>query len=291
MKIACLDIGGTSIKRLCVDAEKGMRINDYEPLGFDSAPTRAAEGFEAIKSAIYESISTLIDTYGCEAIAISSAGNVDWDSGFITYATKTLPGFTGYDIVGDIKEKFHLPTRAINDAAAALVAEHYAGNHKKEREAMLTIGTGLGSALINGRALNASSIVDLNIGHYCYDEDGPLCTCGRRGCLELYASATALKKTSGTDDLEAVFNHYVTYHDAVESFIRAMVVAVKLAVDRGAQRIIVGGGVSQVSGWWGGFHCRFLCEISAMLRRAQLGNRAGALGAAYAALNGKFKKQ
>lgn len=291
MKIACIDIGGTSIKRLCATAEKGMKLADYRVEGFDSAPTRAAEGFEAIRSAVFDSISSLIDTYGCEAIAISTAGTVDWDRGVVTFATAALPGFTGYDIVSDVKAKFGLPVRAINDATAAAVAEHYIDKFSRQSEVVLTIGTGLGSALIRPGKLCAESVTDLHIGHVCFDEEGVPCKCGKRGCIEQYASASALRRMSGEDDLDKVFNDYCSYPTAIETFIKALVKAVKLAFETGVKRVVVGGGVAEIKGWWGGFLGKFPYEMSSRIGRAQLGNRAGALGAAYAALNGQFKNQ
>ena len=290
MRIACIDIGGTTIKRLCVRAEKGTPLCEYRAEGYEVAPTCAAQGFDAIRSAVYGSISALVEKYGCEAIAVSTAGTVDWDSGVVTYATDALPGFTGYDIRGDLAQKFGLPVRVINDATAAAIAEHYHGG-EEDAEAVLTIGTGLGSALVKGGTLDSGSVVDLHLGHVCYVKDGEMCKCGKRGCLEQYVSASAMRRMSGERDLDAVFADYDKYRAATDAFIAALSEAVRLAFGAGATGVIVGGGVIEIAGWWDLFLQKTEPVFVKRIRKAALGNRAGAFGAAYAALNGQFKNQ
>ncbi len=290
MKLACIDIGGTTIKRMRVDAAKGEPIESFKARGYASAPTRAGEGFDAIKNAVYASISALLKEERCDAIAVSTAGTVDWDSGVVTYATDALPGFTGYDIRGDLADRFRLPVKVVNDATAAAVAEHCFGGANAD-EAVLTIGTGLGSALVKAGELDASAVVDLHLGHICYVEGGEPCKCGKRGCLEQYVSASAMRRMSGSGDLDAVFADYEKYRAATDAFLEALGTAARLAFDAGAQNVIIGGGVIEIVGWWDRFVQKTEPVFAKRIRRAALGNRAGALGAAYAALNGKFKNQ
>ena len=122
----------------------------------------------------------------------------------MTYATDALPGFTGYDFCKDLKETFSLPSTVINDATAAAVAEHYCGN-PDGRDVVLTLGTGLGSALVKPGVLNASCVEDLHLGHIILHEDGFLCKCGNKGCAEQYVSASALKRDSKQNDISQVF--------------------------------------------------------------------------------------
>ena len=89
---------------------------------------------------------------------------------------------------------FDTPFFCDNDATVAALAEAKAGRSANvQNSVLLTLGTGLGSGIIlNGRVFAGSHGVAGEIGHFIYHENGIRCTCGKRGCFERYASATAL---------------------------------------------------------------------------------------------------
>ena len=292
MKLACIDVGGTTIKRLCATAEKGAPVSSYGCDGYGFSPTGAKQGFEAIKGNIYASIEGLLAEFGCDAIAVSTAGTVDWDSGKVTYATDALPGFTGYDFRADIADRYGLPVRVVNDAAAAAIAEHFNGAYPDESEIVLTIGTGLGGAFVSGGKLDSDSVKDLRIGHVEYVRGGHSCKCGKRGCIEQYVSATAMRRDSGNGDLDAVFADKAAYGGQIDAFEEALRwITVKAFDMTGAAHAVIGGGVTEIAGWWDDFVQKLPPVYVKRVRKASLGNRAGALGAAYAALNGVFARQ
>lgn len=292
MKLACIDVGGTTIKSAVVTVSDPDDLNNGYSLGsFSFVPTEAPKGFEKIRENIHSSISALINKCGCQRIAVATAGTVDWDSGKVTYATDALPGFTGYDFCKDLKETFSLPATVINDATAAAVAEHYCGN-PDGRDVVLTLGTGLGSALVKPGVLNASCVEDLHLGHIILHEDGFLCKCGNKGCAEQYVSASALKRDSKQNDISQVFTKR-EFEDVKNAFFDNMRRVVEYAIQKYApDDVVIGGGVVEIKKlWWNDFVA--VCDKRAQtaLRPAKLANKAGVLGAAYSAMRGKFRYQ
>lgn len=291
MKIACLDVGGTTIKSAVVTAEDPSDLKSYSLGAFSFVPTEARCGFEKIRANIHASISSLLQKHGCDRIAIATAGTVDWDSGKVTYATDALPGFTGYDFCADIRNTFSLPSTVINDATAAAVAEHRFGN-PDGRDVVLTLGTGLGSALVKPGVLDASCVEDLHLGHIVLHEDGYVCKCGNKGCAEQYVSASALKRDSGQNDISLVFNKK-EFSKVKTDFFDNMRRVVEYAMEKySPDEVVIGGGVVEIKKlWWNDFVA--VCDKRAQtaLRPAALANKAGVLGAAYSALCGKFQNQ
>jgi len=96
------------------------------------------------------------------------------------------------------KENVGLETKLTNDANAAAYAEMIYGNAKQMKNfVVVTLGTGLGSGIIvNGEMLYGSTGFAGEFGHIIIDENGRQCGCGRKGCLETYASATGIVKTA-----------------------------------------------------------------------------------------------
>lgn len=290
MKIACLDVGGTTIKSAVVTVENTTDLKSYSLGAFSFVPTEAAKGFDAIRTNIHASIASLL-RHGCERIAIATAGTVDWDSGKVTYATDALPGFTGYDFCRDVRDTFSLPSTVINDATAAAVAEHYYGN-PEGRDVVLTLGTGLGSALVKPGILDNDCVEDLHLGHIILHEDGFLCKCGKRGCAEQYVSASALKRDSGQNDISQVFTKK-EFAKVKTDFFNNMKSVVDYAIDNYApDDVVIGGGVVEIKKlWWNDFVAQCGERAQKALRPAKLANKAGVLGAAYSALCGKFGNQ
>ena len=291
MKIACIDVGGTTIKSAAVTVENPSDLKSYKLGAFSFVPTEANRGFDRIRENIHSSIAALIKKLGCERIAIATAGTVDWDSGKVTYATDALPGFTGYDFCRDVKETFSLSSTVINDATAAAVAEHYCGN-PESRDVVLTLGTGLGSALVKPGILDRNCVEDLHLGHIVLHKDGYICKCGNQGCAEQYVSASALKRDSGQNDISLVFTRK-EYAKVKADFFNNMRAVVRFAIENyNPDDVVIGGGVVEIKKlWWNDFTAVCGNCGKTTLRPAVLANKAGVLGAAYSAMCGKFDNQ
>lgn len=187
----CLDIGGSFIKY-------GIITKDGELLNSDKEKT-CATGVKSLTEQVFGIIEKLVKLFGDGEIAgigISSAGQVDHKTGKIIYATENLPEWTGVELGKIVSERFKLKCHVENDVNAAALGELYYGNGKgHDNFICLTIGTGIGGALIQfGELVHGATGSAGEIGHMIIRTDGRKCNCGNRGCYEQYASVIALKR-------------------------------------------------------------------------------------------------
>lgn len=186
-----IDIGGTKI---AVAAVRG----NGEIAAETTLPTESEQGFGAGIRRIREAAHRVLDESGWTAdelvgIGIGCAGPVDPVRGTIDNPY-TLPGWTGGNIVAALGEAFSCPVALENDADAALLGEGYAGAGRGfDSLVMLTFGTGIGgAALVSGTLLRGAGGAHPELGHVPVDPGGPPCYCGTRGCFEAMASGSAL---------------------------------------------------------------------------------------------------
>ena len=187
-----IDLGGTNIAVGLCDNE--LNIKDK-----DSVPTLAAKEPELIVKDMAELTERIIKRNGLSVediayVGIAAPGSINAELGYIEY-TNNLP-LSKFPIA-DVFKGFLPVSRVLleNDANAAALGEALAGSAKGAKTAlMITLGTGVGGGIIiDGKVfsggINASGA---EIGHHVIVSGGRQCTCGRRGCYEAYASATAL---------------------------------------------------------------------------------------------------
>ncbi len=288
-----VDVGGTSIKSALIEIGDPARPETYSILKFQSIPTEAANGRDAVVANIIKSIERF-DWRSCEYIAVASAGTIDWDSGTVTFATDTLKGYTGLELSKILSEKFGRRVIAINDAVGALVAEAFIGAGRRANSIMMfTIGTGLGVSFLKDKMLDSSSVVDTRMGHFKLYPDGRKCTCGECGCAEQYVSATALKRY-GNENLYHLFRaNDAVSKNVMSKFYKDFSTVIAEAVKRySPDMVIVGGGVIEMAEyWWQNFLKEYKIRSEAPIACAGLGNKAGVLGSVYAMANGKFDRQ
>ena len=189
MKIITFDIGGTFIKYALCDENFVLSQST-------KIPTDAKElGGKGIIKKVIEIIKT-VD--GLDRVAISTAGQVDSESGKIVYATDNIPGYTGTEIKKMIEAETGVLTFVENDVNAAALGEAYFGKAKGCSDFIcLTYGTGIGGAIVlDGELYKGAGCSAGELGHIITHAGGRNCTCGGKGCYECYASARALVETA-----------------------------------------------------------------------------------------------
>lgn len=138
MRIGALDIGGTNIKACLFEDGIAGPLRE--------APTLAKQGNVLDRAA--ELAASLGDF---DAIGISTAGQVDPDTGVIRYANENLPGYTGTDVKGFFERRFGKPAAVINDVYAAALGEGTRGAAQGNPDYIcLTYGTGIGGGIVLG---------------------------------------------------------------------------------------------------------------------------------------------
>jgi glucokinase len=181
-----IDLGGTKILSVCLDA--GLQI-----AGRDYRETDAQDGPDAVIERMAASARAAAGPNTLRGVGISTPGPVDLPHGIVTTAPN-LPGWHNVPLASLISEKLGIPAWLENDANAAALAEHRLGAGKGSRHMILVaIGTGIGGGLIlDGKLYHGASGGAGEVGHMLVDPQGRVCGCGRRGCLEAMASGGAL---------------------------------------------------------------------------------------------------
>lgn len=194
MGLLCVDLGGTFIKGGLFDGDN--LVSDCR------AATRATSREQILKS-LFEVIDSLFNV-DVSAIGVASAGNINNITGECVYATDNLAGWTGVNIIKEIQERYGVFALAENDAIAGLFGEYSYYKDRSSDVTMLTLGTGVGGAsIVGGEVLRGENFDGGRWGHFCIEDGGKPCNCGKFGCSEQYLSATALMREVKTNKLEA----------------------------------------------------------------------------------------
>ena len=187
-----IDLGGTNIKAGIVDGE-GKLLNKL------SIKTMAERSMEEIIHDMGQLAVDAIKDAGLEikdieCIGIGSPGTPDNDEGLLVYSSN-LP-FNKAPMRKLIREVVDLPVYIDNDANCAAMAEAVAGAGKGAKDSVtITLGTGVGAGVIvNGRIFSGFNQAGSEFGHTVLVSGGVQCGCGRKGCFEQYASASALAR-------------------------------------------------------------------------------------------------
>ena len=293
--VLAVDLGGTNLRMAAVDREGSV-------LHLVKRPT--PDGVTG------EQLAGLLSEMGAEnaaatgnsflAIGIGVPGNV-LTSG-VVHRLPNIPTLEGVDLKSVVSEKFDIPVVLDNDATAAAIGERWLGASKGIYDSILiTLGTGVGGGVIvKGEPLRGPDGGAGKLGHICVEPDGHPCGCGSHGCIEQYASATAMVrmaceaglKVSNSRELYEKWQRGDKTAKAVfESVGRHLGITLAGLVNTfNPEIIVIGGGAAAA---WDAFIGPLRDEISrrafkepverARIVKTQLGDDAGILGAARSA--------
>lgn len=186
MKIG-IDLGGSHITIGVVN--KNGKILEKTEKRLKGIVTKEVK--KVIEETIIENFEKFQKEYKIEEMGIAIPGTVTKN---MVVKSVNL-GLKNYNIVEELNKKINIQIKIKNDAKAAALAENKYGCLKNyNRSLFLTLGTGIGGAvIINNKLLNTGELPGLEIGHMVIDKNGIKCNCGRKGCFERYASMKAFK--------------------------------------------------------------------------------------------------
>ena len=236
MKIG-IDLGGSHIAIGVVD-NKGKILEKVE-----KRITKAEKSTikKVIEEYIIEKTTNFLQQYNITEMGIAIPGTVKNE----TVVKSVNLGLKNYEIVKNLQDKIQLPINIRNDAKCAALAEDTYGALKSyERSIFLTLGTGIGGAVvIHNKLLDTGELPGCEFGHMLIEKNGRLCKCGKRGCWETYASMKAFKdnlreilnldeKTSGKELLDILRKmdknspKYIQIHQLIEQYIEYLSIGI-----------------------------------------------------------------
>lgn len=190
MKNLGIDLGGINIAAAVVDEEGHILAR-----GRVSTP----RGGEAVASAMAEAARQAVENAHLsldeiDSIGVGSPGTIDPEHGVVVLWSNL--DFHHVPLADMVAERLGRPVLLENDANAAALGEYAAGAGKGSSSMVaITLGTGVGGgAVLDGKLYTGFNYAGLEVGHFVIEHGGRLCTCGRRGCFETYASASAIIK-------------------------------------------------------------------------------------------------
>ncbi len=186
-----IDIGGTNTVLGFVDIDG----NCYFKSSIPTLNREPAENFfERLNKKIDSIIGDNSEEFIIKGIGLG-APNANYYRGTVEYPPNLNWGFV--NVIDIIKKNYDVPAAITNDANAAAIGEMKFGAAKDMKDfIIITLGTGVGSGIVcNGQLVYGSDGFAGEIGHTIYDPNGRDCGCGRKGCLETYASAGGIKRT------------------------------------------------------------------------------------------------
>ncbi len=189
--VLAIDIGGTSMKGALVDRQGHLSSRFVVPV---VAGEEQESALDRLIASAKESLQSLSEGDRVIGIGCGVPGGINTFTGVCDYASNL--GWKNLPVARILSDKLSLLCKIDNDANAAMLGEIQFGQEKAYRNAiLLTLGTGIGGGIfVNGQLYVGNEGKGAEIGHMVIVAGGIPCPCGRKGCFETYASATALTR-------------------------------------------------------------------------------------------------
>jgi glucokinase len=282
-----IDLGGTQLRAALIDRSGNVQKRSALATDVKGGP-----------HAVVAQMLQLADQLGLTNVAtvgVSSPGPLDSDTG-ITLDLPTLPGWQNFPLRQTLKEKLNLPVTLENDGISAAYGEwKFGAGRGLSHMVFVTVSTGIGGGVVvDHKLMRGARGMGGHVGHMMIARDGPLCTCGGKGCFEALAAGPAFGKAG-------LAHGYENASAIVDAARKGEVVALVLVKQEAEwlgygfasllhlyspQRLVMGGGVSKALDLMLPIIKQTMLPItmpsfrSADIVAAQLGDNAGLIGAA-----------
>lgn len=297
--VLAADLGGTNLRMAVVDRDGSLDHLTKRQVPLNVTP----DGLTGMIGGMAGEIrGQLPAARSIDAVAFTAPSPIPENFDGILTKLPNLASVTGMNFAEALNGLFGLPVIAENDATAAAIGEQWQGASKGiSNSVTVTLGTGIGGGIIlNNTVIRGPDGIGGEIGHITVEPDGRQCKCGNRGCVEEYASATAILRNAQERGLAAmtaaeVYESWATGNEIARVVFAEMgeylgQMLAGLCNTLNPEMLIVCGGVANA---WDAFAPAVQTEIEtraypaaaarAILARGELGDRAGILGVARSA--------
>ncbi len=201
-----IDLGGTNIAAGMVDETGKILIKGSMPTNRERPTDEIVSDMALLAKKLIDD--SAIDISSICSVGIGCPGTVNLETGEIIYSNN-IP-MEHYQMANKFKEHLDLPVRIDNDANCAALGEYTVNGNNSSVFVLITLGTGVGGGVImNGKIFHGFNGAASEPGHITLVSGGKQCTCGKKGCWEAYASATAL--ISQTEEAMALNKNSIMY--------------------------------------------------------------------------------
>lgn len=301
-----IDLGGTSIKYALIDQQGSFLFSG-------KISSRANESAEAVIRQLVTAVKTVQDyalRKNCpiKGVGIGTPGIADATNRMVLGGAENIKGWENLPLADIMEKETGLPTLLSNDANLMGLGEtHYGAGMGCTHVVFLTVGTGIGGAIvIDGKLFNGYANRGTELGHVPLIANGEPCACGSVGCLEHYASTSALvrnfiqqyKKTGiSFNSNEVNGERIITLYKGGDTIAKKCLEEHCSYLGHGIagfinifspQRVVIGGGLSEAGDFYIDMvrqqalkHAMADCAVNTTIMAAKLGNKAGSMGAAW----------
>jgi len=286
-----LDLGGTNIKWSVVARERAA----LRALDRGQVPTPTNEDEDAVVAALATIGEAAVRSWpDISSVGIGVPGSYDPTAGTTRFLTNVLGDWDGKPVAALVAEALRVPCFLINDARAFGLAELRMGAGRGSSSMVgITLGTGVGGVIaLDGRVYQGHDGAAGELGHQTIEPDGPDCTCGGKGCLEVFVRADAIEAASGAPSVEEAVERAragdARAHHAITDAAGYLGIGIANMVSVFTpDRVVLGGGISAAFDLLIGpiraeltrrVHLTSLDDVDIV--RADLGVWAGTIGAA-----------